>query len=481
MNYWDKWTQPDSVAVRELEPGQEFYCPMDPQVVRSTYEPNGDVPKCPICGMPLSMRKKGEAAKLPAGITGRVQLSPERIQLAGIKTAPVEYRPMAQADQDGRATSRTTRAGCRGSSAGWTATWRSSTWTRPSPSSTRATRWPRSTARNCTARPGSLSWRPGAGGVGDLAAAARNKLLLLGVSQQEIDGIVASGQPSPRLVIRSPQDGYVVDKKIVVGAQRGSEDDAVRGGRPLDRLGRGRRLREGHSLSPGRPEDRSHGRGLSQSHLHREAGPDLSPTGHGHADQPRPVRTGQPAARTASRHVRHGADQHAAGEHRAVQERWRPRQAGDAFGDPLGPLGAGQMDAPAGRVSSSSRCRSGPSSIPARRRWCTSSGSRGCSKEWKSSLGLARTATIRSQGTQAGRQGGGRGRLPDRRRNAAQPGRRLDLLRRQRRAAGQRPSDAAVGPQCTTPDSAAGKRRRRSAIGGASEQPARSRLPRRTT
>ena len=69
MNYWDKWTQPRSVATRELEPGQEFFCPMDPQVVRSTYEPNGDVPKCPICGMPLSMRKKGEKTKLPAGIT----------------------------------------------------------------------------------------------------------------------------------------------------------------------------------------------------------------------------------------------------------------------------------------------------------------------------------------------------------------------------------------------------------------------------
>ncbi len=34
-------------------------------------------------------------------------------------------------------------------------------------------------------------------------------------------------------------------------------------------------------------------------------------------------------------------------------------------------------------------CRSGPSSIPARRRWCTSSGSRGCLKGWKSSLGRA--------------------------------------------------------------------------------------------
>src|SRR3989304_1271883 len=40
MNYWEKWTQPRSVASRELQPGSEFYCPMDPQVVRSTYEPN---------------------------------------------------------------------------------------------------------------------------------------------------------------------------------------------------------------------------------------------------------------------------------------------------------------------------------------------------------------------------------------------------------------------------------------------------------
>ena len=56
-NYWDKWTRPQSVALRALATGQEFFCPMHPNVVRDTYEPNGDVPKCPICGMPLSIRK----------------------------------------------------------------------------------------------------------------------------------------------------------------------------------------------------------------------------------------------------------------------------------------------------------------------------------------------------------------------------------------------------------------------------------------
>jgi len=55
MNYWEKWTQPKSVASHELEPGHEFYCPMDPQVVRWTYDPNGDVPQCPTCGMPQTI------------------------------------------------------------------------------------------------------------------------------------------------------------------------------------------------------------------------------------------------------------------------------------------------------------------------------------------------------------------------------------------------------------------------------------------
>ena len=40
---------------------------MHPQVVRTTYEPNGDVPDCPICGMPLTIRAQGQKEELPAG------------------------------------------------------------------------------------------------------------------------------------------------------------------------------------------------------------------------------------------------------------------------------------------------------------------------------------------------------------------------------------------------------------------------------
>lgn len=94
-NYWEKWRRPAAV-VAKAEPGVEYFCPMHPSVVRDSLEPDGSVPKCPICGMPLSRRKKGEAPALPKGVLARVQLSPERIQMAGIQTAEVVYQPLAK-------------------------------------------------------------------------------------------------------------------------------------------------------------------------------------------------------------------------------------------------------------------------------------------------------------------------------------------------------------------------------------------------
>ena len=67
---------------------------MHPSVVRQTLDPDGGVPKCPICGMPLSLRKKGEAPKLAPGVLSRKQYSPEQILAAGISTVEVAYRPL---------------------------------------------------------------------------------------------------------------------------------------------------------------------------------------------------------------------------------------------------------------------------------------------------------------------------------------------------------------------------------------------------
>lgn len=90
-NYADKWTRPalapDSLATANAST-IEFYCTMHPNVVRS--EPG----TCPICGMPLTKRKKGEAQRLPADVLARVQLTPQRVALANVQTSRVEYREL---------------------------------------------------------------------------------------------------------------------------------------------------------------------------------------------------------------------------------------------------------------------------------------------------------------------------------------------------------------------------------------------------
>ncbi len=94
-NLWDKWTRPASVAAVH-QSDVEYFCPMHPTVVRDSLEPDGSIPKCPICSMPLSKRKKGEAVKLPDRVLARVELSAERRQMGGIATAPAEYRRLSK-------------------------------------------------------------------------------------------------------------------------------------------------------------------------------------------------------------------------------------------------------------------------------------------------------------------------------------------------------------------------------------------------
>ena len=89
---YEKYVRP-AAGADAIDPNHEYFCPMHPTVVRDT---NKD--KCPICFMPLSKRKRGEQADvaLPAGTVARVQLSPYRIVLAGVRTAPVEYHTLTR-------------------------------------------------------------------------------------------------------------------------------------------------------------------------------------------------------------------------------------------------------------------------------------------------------------------------------------------------------------------------------------------------
>jgi Cu(I)/Ag(I) efflux system membrane fusion protein len=88
-NRYDKWMRPASGHHAGVS-GIEYYCPMHPQVVQDAQG------TCPICGMPLAKRKKGEKATLPEGVTARVELAPFRVRQAGIKTAEVAYAPLTQ-------------------------------------------------------------------------------------------------------------------------------------------------------------------------------------------------------------------------------------------------------------------------------------------------------------------------------------------------------------------------------------------------
>ncbi len=87
---WEKWSWAKS-GTEAIASGFEYFCPMHP-----TFSTDKKGEKCPICFMGLSKRKKGpETAEiLPPGTINRVQLTPYRVILAGVKTLPVSYVPL---------------------------------------------------------------------------------------------------------------------------------------------------------------------------------------------------------------------------------------------------------------------------------------------------------------------------------------------------------------------------------------------------
>jgi Cu(I)/Ag(I) efflux system membrane fusion protein len=215
-NYWDKWTRPAAASVASgLAAGDEYYCPMHPNVTRDRLDPDGAIPKCPICGMPLSKRKKGGPAELSPGVVSRVQLSPYRVQLAGVETAEVTHRPLTQ---DVRAP-------------GYVAV----DETKLSRIVVRAAGYVEklyineSFAEVREGEPLAEIYSPELYTAAQelliaqheqpkkYAEAARTRLELLGVAPQEIEQILKTGDANTRLVIRSSHSGHVFEKQVVEG------------------------------------------------------------------------------------------------------------------------------------------------------------------------------------------------------------------------------------------------------------------------
>lgn len=214
-NYWDRWTRPSDVA-GGMTADSEFYCPMHPSVVRDTLEPNGELPDCPICGMPLSKRKKGEAAELPAGVLARLQLSPERVQLAGVGTVGASYMPLSSEVRtvgyvqydDSRLSEIVTRVSGYIEKLFVDKTFESVAAGQElaevySPQLYSSAQELRLAQRN---------------GSAELVANSRQRLRLLGIDEGEIDEIVADSKDRPTLLLRSPQAGHVIEKNVVQGA-----------------------------------------------------------------------------------------------------------------------------------------------------------------------------------------------------------------------------------------------------------------------
>ena len=216
-NYWDKWTRPAVTGTARVAAGEEFYCPMHPSVVRDTLEQDGSIPKCPICGMPLSKHKKGAPPELPPGIVARVQLSPERILMAGVETVPIGCRPLQKEVRtvgfveydESRLSQIVPRFNGYVEKLYVDKTFQAVHEGEPladvySPELYSAVQELLITHT---------------GGDAKLIDACHAKLRLLGVSEPEIEEIHRQGKGEPRLTIRSPRTGRVIRKNVVDGSR----------------------------------------------------------------------------------------------------------------------------------------------------------------------------------------------------------------------------------------------------------------------
>lgn len=189
------------------DPDSEFFCPMHPTIVRATNKE-----KCPICFMPLSKRKKGDAADvaLPPGVVSRVQLTPYRVVLAGVKTAPADYVPLTK-DVRTVGTVEFDERGLKQVAARYKAridklfvNQTGQTVHKGDPLAELYSPDLVVTVRNL------LDAR--AAGNAELQRMTRERLRLWGIGDAELKPVLESGQPITHLTVRSPIDGHVIRK-----------------------------------------------------------------------------------------------------------------------------------------------------------------------------------------------------------------------------------------------------------------------------
>jgi len=209
--YYDKWTRPTSASAGPRG-NVEWFCPMHPSVVRDNPRD-----KCPICFMPLSKRKKGEQhfEVLPAGTVNRVQLSPYRVVLAGVQTTKIDFQPLTKEinavgyvefDERGQRTVAARMAGRIDK------LFVNETGQMVEADDELASIYSPDlnvTVQNLVDARRSKN--------AEQERSARRRLELLGISNAQMDEILASGKANTHLKIRSPIAGHVIKKYVREG------------------------------------------------------------------------------------------------------------------------------------------------------------------------------------------------------------------------------------------------------------------------
>jgi Cu(I)/Ag(I) efflux system membrane fusion protein len=214
--------------------GQLYSCPMHPSVVQ-------DHPgECPICSMTLVPKPEGKVkpagtmaagTKAPVPGLADVDLTPQRIQLIGMRTATVKREGLGGELRTVGVVAPSERglAQINTRFAGWVQKLLvSETGQRVRRGQVLATIYSPDVLRAEQEMLVARGWSaPGAADTrashehdaftGALDANARSRLELLGISGQEIDEILKTGKAVEAIAIRSPVDGYVVAKNAVAG------------------------------------------------------------------------------------------------------------------------------------------------------------------------------------------------------------------------------------------------------------------------